>query len=131
MRRNVWPPVAILLSSTLAWPTIQLAVFLLRFKKLPPGGWRDALVFAPMGFAAGLVAAVLYALADSRDGRRAVIVGYVVAAPFAFVGSLLGGLFLPGIWGPLLLGAVPLIAGSLIGFVVRGRRIRPPSHASN
>ena len=118
MRGNRWVAVAVLVASTVAWPAIQLAVFVLRFDKLPPGGWTEAFVFVPMGFASGAVAALLWTVAKSPRARRAVLIGYLAASPLAFLGGLLGGLFLPGFWGPLLLGGLPLVAGCIVGLLV-------------
>jgi hypothetical protein len=111
-------PVAVMIASTLGWPALELAVFLLRFGHLPPNGLSEALVFAPMGLAAGLVAAILLNRSTTRGQRRAVLVGYLVASPFAFLGALLGGLVIPGFWGPIVTGAIPLALGCLTGFVL-------------
>jgi hypothetical protein len=117
--------VALVVISTVGWPAAQLALFGLRFQRMPPGGVSDALVFAPMGLVAGIVGAALMRAATSARQRRAVVWGYGAACPFALVGSLLGGLVLPGLWGPLIAGAIPLSIGCLVGFAV-GRR-RPPA----
>jgi len=109
--------VYIVAASTLAWPAAQLAVFWLRFDRLPPGGPVEALVFAPMGCVAGVAAAVLIARSSTERQRRSVAWGYLAASPFAMVGAILGGLVLPGVWGPLLVGGALLGAGCLIGFL--------------
>ena len=115
--------VALIVTSTLGWPALELAVFWLRFRQFPPNGPAEALVFAPMGLAAGLVAAILVGRATTSGQRRAVLWGYLIASPFAFVGALLGGLALSGIWGPIITGAIPLALGCLAGFVIgRPRR---------
>jgi hypothetical protein len=111
-------PSVVVLSSTLGWPALELAVFWLRFRRLPPNGAAEALVFVPMGLIAGIVAAVLMVRATTERQRRSVLWGYLVASPFALIGALLGGLVLPGIWGPLVAGAVPLSLGCLGGFAV-------------
>jgi len=111
-------PVVALVSSTSAWPALELAVFWLRFHRLPPGGAAESLVFVPMGLAAGAVAALLLGRARSDRQRRFVIGGYLAASPFAFLGALVGGLVLPGAWGPLVAGGIPLAVGSLVGFAV-------------
>ena len=108
--------VAAVILSTLAWPAVQLAVFWVRFQRLPPNGLVEGLAFAPMGLVSGIVAVVLWSEARSDRQRRFVAYGYLIASPVAFLGSLLGGLVLPGVWGPLVFGAVPLVAGCLIGF---------------
>ena len=103
---------------TVAWPLIQLIVAAVRFGGLPSGGPAWFLVFAPMGFVAGCVAVWLWTRAATRRGRRFVAVGYLIASPVALLGSLLGGLVLPSVWGPLVYGAIPLVAGCVIGFFV-------------
>ena len=108
----------VIVSSTLGWPALELGVFWLRFRRLPPNGAAEALVFVPMGLVAGIVAAVLMTRAATVRQRRSVLWGYLVASPFALIGAMLGGLVLPGIWGPLVAGAVPLAVGCLVGFVV-------------
>ncbi|MGV8083350.1 MAG: hypothetical protein AB2L09_06945 [Coriobacteriia bacterium] len=110
-----------LIALTLAWPLIQLAVFLIRFGQLPPNGLSEALVFLPMGLVAAVVAVWLWSRAATQRQKRSIVYGYLIASPIAFFGSLLGGLVLPGIWGPLLFGAVPLIIGSWLGYLL-GRR---------
>jgi len=111
-------PVLMLVASTLGWPVLQLAVFWLRFQRLPPGGLSESLVFVPMGLVAGATAAVLMNRATTPRQRSSVVWGYLAATPIAFVGALLGGLVLPGIWGPLVAGGIPLVLGSLVGFAV-------------
>lgn len=111
--------IAAVVALTLLWPAIQLLVFWLRFGRLPVAG---SVVFIPMGFVAAVPAVWLWSSSATRRRRRDVTLGYLVACPFAFLGSLLGGLVLPGIWGPLVCGAGPLVAGCLIGFAVGRRR---------
>jgi hypothetical protein len=107
---------------TLVWPAAHLLVFWLRFGQMPPGGPAESLVFVPMGLVAAIAAVWLWSRAESRRRRRFVVGGYIAASPFAFIGSLVGGLMLPGAWGPLLCGAVPLIAGCWLGYVIGGPR---------
>lgn len=115
-------PVAFIVCSTLGWPALELAVFWLRFHHFPPKGPAEALVFIPMGLAAGLVAAILTIRASTTRQRRFVLWGYLVASPVALVGAVLGGLVLPGVWGPLVAGAVPLALGCVAGFLLGSPR---------
>jgi hypothetical protein len=108
--------IAAVIVLTLFWPAAQLLVFLLRFGQPPPGGPAESLVFVPMGLVTGITAVLLWERASSSPRRRLVVVGYVAATPFAFIGSLVGGLVLPGVWGPLVFGGAPLIAGCYIGY---------------
>jgi hypothetical protein len=89
--RSALAPIVVIVSSTLGWPAIELAVLWLRFRHLPPNGPAEALVFAPMGFVAGLVAAILMIRASTSRQRRFVLWGYLVASPFAFVGACWAG----------------------------------------
>ncbi len=111
-------PFAMVVASTLGWPALQLLVFWLRFQRMPPEGMSAAFVFIPMGLVAGAVAAILMSRASTDRQRRATVWGYLAATPFAFLGALLGGLVLSGVWGPLVAGGIPLIIGAGIGFVV-------------
>jgi hypothetical protein len=117
LERIVMASAVVVITSTLGWPALELAVFWLRFHHFPPNGPGESLIFVPMGLAAGLVAAFLLARSSTNRQRRSVLWGYLIASPFAFVGALLGGLALPGVWGPLVAAGVPLAMGSLIGFV--------------
>ncbi len=106
-----------------AWPALQLAIFWVRFGGMPPEGAQASLVFLPMGMVSAAAALWFWsASADSRQ-RRAVLYGYLVASPFALVGSLLGGLALPGALGALVLGAGPLVLGSWVGYRIGRSRV--------
>jgi len=108
---------------TVVWPAAHLLVFWLRFGGLPPGGPAESLVFVPMGLVTAIAAVWLWGRAESSRRRRLVFVGYIAASPFAFIGSLVGGLVRPGVWGPLVCGGGPLIAGCYVGYASG----RPPS----
>lgn len=103
------------------WPGLQLLVFFVRFRRLPPEGLGAGLFFLPMGFISALVLVFLLQRARSRPQRLSTLAGYVLASPCALVGSLFSGLMFPPLIGPLLYGATPLLVGSVLGFVV-GRR---------
>jgi hypothetical protein len=111
-------PILVIALSTLGWPVLELTVFWLRFRHFPPNGPAEALVFLPMGLVAGVVCAILMIRASTTRQRRFVGWGYLAAGPFALVGALLGGLVLPGYWGPLVVGAAPLCLGCAVGFAV-------------
>jgi hypothetical protein len=79
-----------LVALALAWPILHLALFLLRFRRLPEGGSGSALVFLPMGVVASLGLGLLLLGAHDARGRNAIVRGYLLASPVAFVGSLAG-----------------------------------------
>ena len=117
MRAYLW---VILLA--LLWPLLHLTVFIYRFGRLPEGvGLTDSLVFIPMGIVSGIVLIFLMQKAKSRGRKISTFVGYLLATPIAFVGSLLSGLIFDPLVGTLIYGALPLIAGTALGFGI-GRR---------
>ena len=101
-------------ASTLLWPLVHYLVFILRF----PGGVMEpsALVFGPMGAVAGGFLAYWLKEAQSQQQRLLVVLGYLVASPLAFIGSLGGGLVLSPYLGVTIFGALPLILGCFFGF---------------
>jgi hypothetical protein len=107
---------------TLLWPALELAIFVARFGRMPPGGPTASLVFLPMGFVSAVAVTWLWSRTSGPDGRRRIALGYVVAAPLALIGNLLGGLVLPGMWGPLVFGGVPLLIGATVGYLLGPRR---------
>jgi hypothetical protein len=116
-----WGWVLAVVLLTLLWPLLQLLVFALRFGRLPPGGAAEALVFLPLGLVSAVVLVLL--LRRSRSLRQAgwTLVGYAVAAPLALVGSLTGGLVLPGAVGALVGGVIPLAVGAVLGYLAGAR----------
>ena len=101
-------------ASTVLWPLIHYLVFVIRF----PNGVIEpsALVFAPFGAVAGGFLAYWLKEAQSQQQRLLVVLGYLVASPLAFIGSLGGGLVLSPYIGVTIFGALPLILGCFFGF---------------
>lgn len=100
-------------ASTLLWPLVHYLRFVMEF----PGGVMEpsALIFAPFGAIAGGFLAFWLKEAQSQQQRLLVVLGYLVASPLAFIGSLGGGLLSPFI-GVTLFGAIPLIPGCFFGY---------------
>ena len=98
-----------------AWPVLHVAVYRARFGRLPEGGLRAGLVFLPMSLVAGVALVALLLWRPTPPQRRGVVLGYLVAAPVAFIGSLLGPLVLPVLAGTLVGGALPLLVGMALG----------------
>jgi hypothetical protein len=113
-----------LVALTILWPGLHLLVFFGRFDRMPLGGFTDALVFLPMGIVAAVALIVLWARAGTRRRKVGLALGYLLASPVAFMGSLLSGLMLPPVVGALLYGAGPLVAGMLIGRALAGTKSR-------
>lgn len=96
-----------------AWPLLHFAIFVLRFGRTPTD---SVLVFLPMGVVSAF--ALAFMLNRSKSGRRKkwTVFGYLLAVPFAFLGSLMSGLVLPPIIGTIIYGASPLVLGTWLGY---------------
>lgn len=106
----------------LLWPLLHLLVFVLRFNHLPPGGWQEAAQFLPMSIVAAAVFGWFWLRADTRTAQLTILLGYLLAAPIAFIGALGGGLILPPLLSVLLCGALPLVLGSAGAALLAQRR---------
>ncbi len=106
-------PWFILLS--LIWPTVQILFFTLRFQRMPDNV-VESFYFLPMGMISAAFVIFLMRRAKNKTTRVSTAVGYLVACPFALVGSLGGGLALHPLIGVTIFGAIPLILGSAAGY---------------
>jgi hypothetical protein len=115
--------ILLILASTVLWPAIHIVVFMLRFPQNPvPYG--ELLGFVLVCLIPGVLVAKWLQESKSRIQRIGVLLGYVVASPFAFLGSLGGGLFLTPWLGATIFGGIPLLLGSALGFWLGGRLTR-------
>ncbi|KAA3646139.1 MAG: hypothetical protein DWQ07_07900 [Chloroflexi bacterium] len=114
-----------LIPLSFVWPIIHLIIFYYQFQKLPPNGIIEAVAFLPFGLLAAFI--FLFAWDRSSDQRQKwlSVLGYLLAAPFAFIGSLGGGLLNIYI-GPLLFGSIPLGIGTFLGYYVGKYLSRQP-----
>ena len=108
-------PGAVLIGLTLVWPVLHGIVFRLRFGHLPEAGLAGPAVFLPMGFVSAVTFVWFWHL-SGYSSPSWILLGYMAAVPLAFVGSLFGGLLMPGIVATVVFGAVPLIVGSFLGY---------------
>jgi hypothetical protein len=99
----------------LIWPLTHYLVFVIRFPGSPPPE-PSPLIFLPMGAISGGILMYLVDLARSQQQRLLTVLGYALASPLAFIGSIGGGLILEPIVGATLLGVLPLAIGTLAGF---------------
>lgn len=106
-----------LMPLTLLWPVLHFLVFYIRFGDIP-GSVMDFFIFLPMSLATGAIFLVLWVRVPSLPQKTGLFLGYLLSIPFAYFGSLLGGLVNQPIIGTLLWGAVPLVIGMLIGVLV-------------
>ena len=106
-----------LIPLTLLWPVLHFFVFYIRFGDMP-GSVMDFLIFLPMSLATGAAFLVFWVRVPSLPQKTSLFLGYLLSIPFAYIGSLLGGLVNQPIIGTLLWGAGPLVIGMLIGVLV-------------
>ena len=100
---------------SLIWPTIQILFFTLRFQRMPDNV-IESLTFLPMGMISAGFIIFLMNRATNTTTRVSTAVGYLVACPFALVGSLGGGLVVHPLIGVTVMGSIPLILGSAAGY---------------
>jgi hypothetical protein len=87
-----------------------------------PVPYSELLGFLLMGLIPGIPVANWLRESKSRGQRIAVIAGYIIASPIAFIGSLGGGLFMTPWLGATIFGGLPLILGSWLGYWL-GKRL--------
>jgi len=100
---------------SLIWPTIQIVFFILRFQRMP-ASLIETLYFLPMGMISAAFIIWLLKKAANHTTRVSTAVGYLVACPFAMIGSLGGGLVIHPLIGVTIFGTIPLILGSAAGY---------------
>lgn len=100
---------------SLIWPTIQIIIFNLRFQRMPDNV-VESFYFLPMGMISAAFIIFLMNRAQNHTTRVSTAVGYLVACPFALVGSLGGGLAFHPLIGVTLFGTLPLILGAAAGY---------------
>ena len=107
---------------TLFFPMIQIALYCMRF-----GIKEDMSVFQlfiesgyfiPMGLMSGLVLISYLQKSNNRIEKIGTIIGYTFSIPLAILMSISSGLLMHPILGITLFGAIPLIAGILIGYYI-------------
>lgn len=112
MRRYWWS-----LPIGLAWPVTHVLAFFLRFPEhFGPETVLESWVFVPFGLLSGVGLVALFSRASTRVGQAAVVSGYLLLSPIAFIGSLGGGLMFHPALGALLYGGLPLLIGMGMGY---------------
>ncbi|MCP4362092.1 MAG: hypothetical protein GY796_29135 [Chloroflexi bacterium] len=97
------------------WPAVQILFFWLRFGR-PPDSVIESLYFLPMGMISAGFILFLMNRAKNRTVKVSTAIGYLVACPFAMIGSLGGGLVIHPLIGVTLFGSIPLLLGSAAGY---------------
>ena len=117
---NNWRVWFWLIPLALLWPAIHLLVALIRFggSSLASIGVAFFLNFLPMSLFSGALLLLMWIFATKKSQRICLIMGYLLASPITFAGSLLSGLAYQPLVGTLLWGAGPLAIGVLIGSLV-------------
>ncbi|WP_432666592.1 hypothetical protein R9X47_09625 [Wukongibacter baidiensis] len=102
----------------LIFPMIQNIIFFIRFANLPAELFLQSLIFAPMGLISG--ALLIYLLRKDIDGKRkkGIIIGYLISVPIALLVSIVSGLIVPPIVATSVVGTIPLLIGTTLGYGV-------------
>ncbi len=108
--------------SGLGWPAIHYAIGVARFgaDNLSITYTQALLDFGLFGLLAGWLYFFFRGRAANDRQARMAAFGYLAAMPFAFIGSLGGGLFLPGALGAMVVGGFPLLIGLWLGRLFGG-----------
>lgn len=104
---------------TLVWPLIHLSIFFLRFQRLPFEMVVESLTFLPLGLLSALIFKFFRDKSKSELQKKAVLIGYIIAFPFALIFSLFGGLVFTPIIAVTIYGLIPLIIGMGIGYLIK------------
>ena len=100
------------------WPAVYGVSSYLRFGQLEAVGNNELLLFLFLGII-GALAAILPSLTRKYDGcLSAGLSGYLIAVPIAFLGSTFGGLIAPPWVAVIVLGSVPLLVFTFIGYQI-------------
>ena len=108
-----------LIPLSLLWPVVHLVGSWIRFTDFSFTDITYLLDFFPMSIISGIVFVLLWTRLTSRGQKIDLLLGYIIASPFAYLGSLSSGLvYSPPIIGTLIWGLGPLLAGMLLGLLV-------------
>ena len=96
------------------WPLFQIFLYLIRFYQFP-NELVSSLYFYPMGV---LSFFFLLFLSEkvAKEKREKIFIGYLFAVPLAAVFSLIGFLIITPWIGVTVMGSIPLILGTFIGY---------------
>lgn len=79
----------------------------------------ESLTFLPLGFLSALIFNFLRSKSKSDSQKKAVLIGYVVAFPVAFILALFSGLIFTPILAVTIFGLIPLVIGMGIGYLIK------------
>ena len=110
--------VLLFLSLVIFWPAVYGVSSYLRFGQLEAVANAELLLFLFLGII-GALAAILPSLTRKYDGcLSAGLSGYLIAAPITFLGSTFGGLIAPPWVAVIILGSIPLLVFTFIGYQI-------------
>ncbi len=67
-----------------------------------------------MGILSAIILVFLLKKSETTNRFKWTAIGYLLATPQAFIGSLIGGLMLPPVLGTLIFGGGPLVIGTVL-----------------
>lgn len=118
LRKNI----AGIIASGIAWPLVHYLIGAIRFGV---GNESTSFVRALIDFGLfGLIAGWIFFFFRDRAlisrQKSFAVWAYIIALPFAFIGTLAGGLFLPGMLGAVFGGSMPLLIACWLGSLIGG-----------
>ena len=104
----------------LAWPVVKTLIFFYRFEELPFQILKSSLIFLPVGLISAVALIYMLERAGSINRKVSTVFGYLLASPFALIASMFSGFLLPSLISPLFYGALPLVLGAAVGYIIGG-----------
>lgn len=76
-------------------------------------------MFLPLGILSGLLFNFLILKSKTDSQKKAILIGYIIMFPIAFIAALFSGLVLPPIIGVTIYGIIPLAIGMTLGYLLK------------
>lgn len=100
----------------LIFPIVQDIIYLIRFGHITTQVLGESIYFIPMGLISGILLIYILRKNDGKRSKKFVIIGYILGSLCAIPISIASGLlFAPGI-GIAIIGSLPIVVGTIIGY---------------
>lgn len=107
------------LLTALIFPMLQNVIYFMRFANLPADLVGESMIFIPMGLIAGALFIYLANKDETGKTRLPMLIGAIIATPFALYLSIISGLIVAPIIAVTIFGSIPLIIGIVVGYSVK------------
>lgn len=110
------PSYAWVLPLSFVWPVTQLAIFYARFNRMPVSQIWESVVFLPGGLIGGYACIEMMRRSERILAKNKIVMGFLIASPFALFVSFGIGLLLPPWFGVTIAIGGILSLGSWLGY---------------